>query len=62
MSGKGHGFQVTELHSEIRTDLSGRFKATMASKAMKMASGRNVHMNIRVIEFMEFKFVVKFNL
>ena len=44
------------------SDLSGRFKATMASKAMKMASGRCVHMNIRVIEFTEFKFEVKFNL
>ena len=55
-------FEVTELNSEVRSDLRGCLEATMASGATKMAVRGNMHNDTRVIEVADFKFEVKFEL
>ena len=54
--------EVTEFNSEVRCDLRGCLEATMASEATKMAVRGNMHMNTRVIEVADFKYVVKCNI
>ena len=47
--------EVTDFNSEVRCDLRGRLKASMASDATKMALRGNMHMDTRVITVVQLK-------
>ena len=47
--------EVTELISEVRSDLRGRLEVAMASEAV----GGNMHIDARVIRVADFKYEVK---
>ena len=55
-------YEVTDLKSEVKSDLRGHLEATMASEVMKIAFGGNMHIDISVIEVTELNFVVKSDL
>ena len=54
--------EATELISEVRSDLRGHLEAKMTSEGMTLAVTGNMHMDMRVIEFTEFKSEVQFDL
>ena len=55
-------YEVTDLKSEVKFDLWGHLEAAMASEAVKIAFGGNMHIDIRVIEVTELNFEVKSDL
>ena len=47
--------EVTEFNFEVRSKLRGHLEVAMASEATKMAVGRNMGMDTRVIEVADVK-------